>query len=339
MKRTGYLYESICRYDNLYAAFKKAFRGSGRTVDACRFNFHLEGELLGLKREMEEGRYCPARYRYFMIQDPKERVISVAPFRDRVAHHALVRVIEPVFERTFIHDSYATRKGKGSHAAVRCAQVYLKRNEYFLKMDVEKYFESIDHGILLALLERKIKDERVLGLAVAIVRNSAESRGVQAEKGLPIGNLTSQFFANVYLDALDHFVKEEMRVKCYLRYMDDMVIFSDSREELKRCLGRVRDYLEASLRLRIKEKATLINSRLHGLSFLGFRVFPNLLRVRAENVRRIKKRLDRRVFEFNQGDMETERLIESVRSTFAHLGFADSLRLRNRVLVQRAGVG
>ena len=148
MKRTGYLFETIYSFDNLYKAFKKAFKGSGRTPDSCRFHFNLENELLKLKNELESGIYQPEKYRFFKIFDPKERIISVAPFRDRVVHHAVVRVLEPIFEKTFIYDSYATRKFKGTHRAVKRAQNFLNKNFFYLKTDIKKYFNSIDHGRL-----------------------------------------------------------------------------------------------------------------------------------------------------------------------------------------------
>ena len=331
MKRTGYLFESIYRFENLYKAFRKAIKGSGKTQDACRFHFNLEKELLMLKEELETDSYHPARYRYFKIFEPKERIISVAPFQDRVVHHALVQTLEPLIDRTFIYDSYATRKGKGTHKAIKRAQRFLKSNYYYLKTDIAKYFDSIDHDILLNLVEKKVKDKKTLLLVERIIRNSDTSRGLEAGKGLPIGNLTSQFFANVYLDPLDHFLKDNLSVKCYIRYMDDTVVFSSSKEYLKKMLKKIKTFLADCLGLALNYKATFLNSRLHGLPFLGFRIFPNLIRIKQENLQRMKKRMQKRMIEFQEDLISEEKFVMSMRSMFEHIGFADSYRLRRLI--------
>jgi len=328
VKRIGYLSEELCSFQNLHKAFRRAFGASGRHQEACEFHFHLEKELLRLKEELEDNTYQPSPYRYFEISDPKKRTISVAPFRDRIVHHALVGILEPVFEKRFIYDSYATRKEKGTHKAIRRAQEFMKKNYFFLKTDVAKYFDSISHDILMELLRTKIKDENVLILAERIIRNSDTSREIQEGVGLPIGNLTSQFFANVYLDPQDHYMKDKLGVKYYIRYMDDMVMFSDSRNELKSLLKQMRFFLRDRLKLVLKERVTQINTRLHGLPFLGFRVFPNLLRIRQENFRRLKGRMRQREKEFENGLISEETFVMSVRSMFEHIGFADSLNLR-----------
>ncbi len=332
MRRVGHLFERVCAFDNLLGAFERAFRGSGRTREACRFHFRLEPELLALQRELWEGIYEPAPYRYFRILDPKERTISVAPFRDRVVHHALVGVLEPVFERRFLFDSYATRKGKGTHRAVRRAQQCLRRNAWFVKMDVARFFDSVDHGVLLEIVRRRIKDARVLDLVRRILVTSDRSRGLSRGKGLPIGNLTSQFFANVYLDPLDHFLKDDRAVPGYVRYMDDMVVFGPTRECVKGVLHETEGFLEDRLRLRLNPRATLLNRSSRGLPFLGFRVFPGLVRVRRENIRRLKGRMRDRQKALARGALTEEGFAESVRSLFAHAAFADSLGLRKALL-------
>ncbi len=336
MKRKGDLFDALCGFGNLHAAFKKAWRGCGRSDDACRFFFHLETNLLRLKDELENGTYQPAAYRYFTIHDPKERLISVAPFRDRVVHHALVNVLEPVFEPTFIHDSYATRKGKGTHRAVRQAQRLLRKNRYYLKIDVAKFFHCIDHNVLLWLVARKVKDKAVLAVAERIVCNADGRPGIADGKGLPIGNLTSQFFANVYLNPMDHFAKDDMGWS-YLRYMDDMVLFSNSSESLKAALRHTIEYLRRKLGLHLKEQVTQIGTREHGLSFLGYRVFPRLLRLKKSNLKRSIRRLEQKHGQYRKG-INTERsYVMSARAVYDHVAFADTWRLRQTHLVQRAG--
>lgn len=328
MKRNGDLFAGVCRFDSLHRAFRRALKGSGRSEEACRFAFHLERRLFQLAGELEAETYRPAPYRYFRIFDPKERTISVAPFRDRVVHHALVAAVEPVFERAFIRDSYATRRGKGTHKAVRRAQAFLRRHRWYLKLDVAKYFDSIDHGVLLALVARKIKDPGILRLCGRIVANSDDSRGLAAGKGLPIGNLTSQFLANVYLDPFDHFIKERLRVGGYLRYMDDMVLLADSRSELKRLYAVVAAFLAKHLQLALNPSVTLLNRTSHGLPFLGFRIFPNLVRIRPRNLRRMRERIALRSYQVRHGRIGENEFSHSLQSVFAHLAFADSLGLR-----------
>ena len=339
MKRKGYLFETLYSFENLHEAFKKAFRGSGRTEEACRFHFQFETELLKLREELRSNTYQPARYRYFKTFDPKERTISVAPFRDRVVHHGVVRVLEPVFEPTFIFDSYATRKGKGTHRAVKRAQKYMRSGFHYYKADIRKYFDSVDHNVLLGLVRRKIKDGKVLELVERIIRNNDVSRGLAHGKGLPVGNLTSQFFANVYLNPLDHFVKDQMGVKCYVRYMDDMVVFADSKAYLKGVMQELRMFLHDELKLSLNPRSTFLNSRRNGLPFLGFRIFPRLIRVKRENLKRVKGKLKGRKRELREGLITEERFVMSVGSMFDHLSFANSFQLRSAILSPGAGVG
>ena len=234
MKRYGNLWDEVVSHENLLRAYRNARRGKRGHRRVERFEFRRESELARLREELLAGTYLPGGYRTFMLYDTKARMISAAPFRDRIVHHALCNVLEPIFERSFIHDSYASRKGKGTHAALRRYQQFARQNAYVLKCDVRKFFPSIDHQILKDRIARKIKDEDVLALAGSIIDNSNEQVSVPGHfpgddlftqldrrRGLPIGNQTSQFFGNVYLDALDHFIKEDLGCPGYIRYVDD----------------------------------------------------------------------------------------------------------------------
>lgn len=326
MKRRGNLFPAVTDYGNLYCAFRKAFKGSALNEDSLTFFFHLEKELIRLKSDLEMDRYTPGHYRHFKVYDPKERTISVAPFRDRVVHHAIVNVLDPIYEKTFIHDSYATREGKGTHKAIDRAQQFLRRRRWFLKADIDKYFESVDHDILLNLLGRKIKDGRMLGLLATVIKN-----GGQGGRGLPIGNLTSQFLANVYLDPLDHFVRERPDGLPYLRYMDDFVLFSDDRGHLRRLREEVRRFLDQRLNLRLKESILMINQRLHGLTFVGARIFPNLVRIRRESLRRSLKRLRLRQEQIKRGEISGKSFRDSTISVIGHISSFDSYLLRKGI--------
>jgi RNA-directed DNA polymerase len=285
MRRRGHLFEQVTDFANLLHAYTKARRGSGWCDQTRRFFFALEPELLTLQKEPVLARYVPGAYRHFRIIDPKPRLISVAPFRDRVVHHAVVAVLTPVYEPVFIHDSYATRLGKGTHRAVLRARAFCRRDPWFLKMDVAAYFASVDHGVLMELLQRRIKDRRLLDLLALILANGG-SKG----RGLPIGNLTSQFLANVYLDPLDHLVKDRWGVKGYLRYMDDFVLFGADPITLDQRREAIESFLAERLKLRAKPRATSLNRSGHGLTFLGRRVFPRYLRLTAEGRRRNLRR-------------------------------------------------
>ena len=300
-------------------------RGAGGK-SGLDFFFNMENELLAIQKELVEMTYQPSEYSYFKIYDPKERNIAVAPFRDRVVHHAIVGTLEPVYEKRYIYDSYATRKGKGTHRAIKRAQDFLRKNKWFLKTDVRRYFESIDHEILLDIIKRKIKDNKLLEIIVRIIRN-----GGQDGRGIPIGNLTSQFFANVYLDVLDHYLKDELGVKYYIRYMDDIVIFSDDRRYLKDLKVLLEEYLKNNLKLALKERSTFINQRLNGLSFLGRRIYPNLIRIKRENLDRCLRKLKTREKEYNRGDISSERFLESAASMMGYLSGGNTYNLRNRI--------
>ncbi len=316
MKRIGNLFEQVTSFQHLYHSFRLAKRGCGNTPAVCRFFFELEPELFRLQEELQNGTYQPGTYHYFTIYDPKVREIAVAPFRDRVVHHAVVGVLTPIYERVFIYDSYATRAGKGHHAAIRRAQSFLRKGRFYLKTDVAKYFESVDHDVLLDILNRKIKDRQLLALLERIICNSSTPG-----KGLPIGNLTSQFLANVYLDPLDHFIKETLRVKKYLRYMDDMVAFENEKQVLRQHRTDVEQFLDARLKLRIKENATFLNKSSQGLSFLGMRIFPKFIRVKRENRRRSLRKLKHIMKAWKRGDIDEYTMQQSMTSIIGHLRY------------------
>ena len=316
MKRIGNLFDQLVSYETLLLAFRRAMKGCGRNRATCRFFFELEPQILRLQEELKTGSYRPGAYYFFTIHDPKKRIIAVAPFRDRVVHHAVVHVLIPVYEKVFIYDSYATRPAKGTHAAVLRAQKFTRHASWYLKTDIEKYFDSVDHAILLEILRRKLKDRRLLALLELIIRNTP-----LPGKSIPVGNLTSQFLANVYLDPLDHKIKDELRVRKYLRYMDDFVLFSHSKKELLSLRPEIEQFLFQRLKLALKPGGTWINRSSHGLSFLGMRIFPRFIRVRPENRRRSLRRLDQKVRDWEDGKLDEERMAQSLASITGHLRY------------------
>lgn len=257
------------------------------------FELYLEDNLFRLREELLSGCYHHGAYRSFTVFDPKKRSIHKAAVRDRVVHQAIVNIIEPLFERRFIHDSYSCRVGKGTHAAVRRLRQFLlraSRNDtrtvYVLKCDIRKFVASVDHRILGSLLRKCVIDERDIGLIEEIIGSFATTPG----KGLPLGNLTSQLFANVYLHELDWFVKYGIRTKHYLRYCDDFIIVDDSCRNLEKLVGLVSDFLHHRLELELHPNKILIRSWLQGIDFLGYVTLPHCTVLCIKTARRIVHR-------------------------------------------------
>ncbi len=326
MKRVGHVFEQVYAFHSLERAAYRALRANRENGDALRFMYDLEPEILQLQRELESGAYRPGPYHTFTIWEPKERHIAAAPFRDRVVHHSVCAVLEPVFERRYIHDSYACRKDKGSHRAIARALRFARGNRYFLKCDVRKDFESIDHGVLKGILARLFKDARFLDLLGLIVDHNAPHNA--PGKGVPIGNLTSQHFANLYLDQLDHFVKEELRVKRYVRYMDDFLCFADCKSELHGVHGEVLEFLRKRLHLELKENKCYVAPVTQGIPFLGMRIFPGTVRLSRPSLVRCRRKVKRREQAFAESRITEEKLIQSAGSLIAHISHANTMALR-----------
>jgi retron-type reverse transcriptase len=346
MKRYGNLWPQITDFANLCAAARQAARGKRWRGNVIAFNFNLENELLQLQNELITQTYQPGPYRTFQIVEPKKRMISAAPYRDRVAHHALCNVIAPIFEKTFIRDSYANRAGFGTHRALRRFTKFARSGKYVLQCDIRQYFPSIDHEILKEVLRRKIKCPPTLRLIETIIDAGNEQEtalhhfpgddlftAYERRRGLPIGNLTSQFFANVYLSGFDHFVKENLRAAKYLRYVDDFALFSDDHAFLADSRLAVENFL-ARLRLKLHPVKTRISETRRGANFVGFRVLPDCIRVRAENLRRARRRLRRLQAAYRVGQISTEQIGRRARSWIAHLAHGDTWRLREQVFAR-----
>ena len=344
MKSHKHLFPQVCAVENVMAAARAAMQGKLSGSSAARFHARWETHAVTLAQQLASGTWKPGKYTYFDIHEPKLRRVAAAPFRDRVVHHALVRVLEPIFEPKFIEDSYACRRGKGTHAGVRrCAQ-FARRFPYVLKCDIRRYFPSIDHALLLQRIGRTIADPQVMALIRQILDTHEDGRRTEwgeelfdcrvRRHGLPIGNLTSQFFANIHLDGFDHFVKQERRVKGYLRYVDDFLIFAESREQARAWGREARAYL-AERRMEIHpDKYRLSRTDREGADFCGFVCYANgRTRVRGASVRRYVKRLERVKRNGTLADIKS-----SVMSWIGHVAHADSWRLRAAVLGGRRRV-
>ena len=328
MRRVSGLWPLITSFEHLLRSARRAARHKRRVRAAAAFLERLEPEVLAVQRELLAGAYRPRPAYSFTIYDPKERVITAAAFRDRVVHHALIDALEPRFDRRMIATSFACRRGKGTHAALKDARGCVRRYAYFLKLDVRRFFPSLAHDVVLETVGRLVKDRAALALFATIVRSGGDplSPGV----GLPIGNLTSQWAANLVLDRLDHHVKETLRIPGYIRYMDDFVLFDDAKERLQTAHAEVATFLRDRLRLELKERATLLAPAAEGLPFLGWRIFRGTTRLRPENKRRLKRRLAKRAAECAAGRRTEESYAACVRSTVAHLEHGSTSALRRR---------
>ena len=288
MKRAGHLMEAIAADDNLRMAFWKAAKSKRAKADCQLFTENLDVELEELRGGLLAGDVAVGDYHYFTIHDPKERVICAASFRERVLHHALMNVCEPFLERAAVFDSYACRKGKGRLAAVERARHYAAGHGWFLKMDVRKYFDSVDHEVLRNRLNRHFKDSAVLRLFSQIIDSYATAPG----RGLPIGNLTSQHLANDYLAPLDRFIKESLQRSAYVRYMDDFVVWGNSGCGMRSLCREIRGFLSETLKLQMKDNVA-INRTAVGMDFLGYRLFPTALRLARRSKTRFARKFRR----------------------------------------------
>jgi RNA-directed DNA polymerase len=285
MKRANGLLEKIAEPENLRYASWKAAKGKRYSASVLEYQAHLEENVSLLHLEISKGQVSVGDYRYFKVFEPKERQICASAFREQVLHHALMNVCHDRFEAVQIFDSYASRKGKGHFAALERAKYFTKRHEWFLKLDVKKFFESIHHAVLKAQLARLFKEKKLLDIFSQII----ESYTASAERGLPIGNLTSQYFANHFLCSLDHFIKEDLQIKAYVRYMDDMVLWGDDKEVLQTAFKSIREFVETQLQCTLKP--AILKRSVTGLPFVGFHVFPFQVRLLQKSKTRFVKKL------------------------------------------------
>ncbi|MBQ9077421.1 MAG: reverse transcriptase [Muribaculaceae bacterium] len=297
MKRTGNLIERIADCDNLHLAFIKSCRGKQCKAEVIRFRERYDDNIRSIRDALLAGNVAVGDYNYFTIHDPKERLICAASFRERVLHHAIMNVCHDIFDRSLIYDTYATRRGKGVYAALDRAVKGASRYRYMVKLDYRKYFDSIDHEILKRQLSRLFKDKGLLTLLASVVDSYSTVPG----KGVPIGNLTSQYFANHYLSGLDHRMKECVRVPVYIRYMDDVLMMDDDRMRLRDAVGEMTGYSETELSLRLKTPVYRCCD--NGMPFLGYVVRPHCLTLSGRSKRRFRKKIESCRVKYETGEL------------------------------------
>ena len=347
MKTYKNLYEDLTSFRNLFLAYKKARKGKTRKSYVLEFESNLIENLLNLKFELENKTYSPKPLENFVLRDPKTRKISKSNFRDRIVHHAICNIIEPIFGKTFIYDSCANRIRKGNLFALKRFDKFKRKvtkngktkgifnknqvKGYCLKADIKHYFEEVDHNALLGILERRIKDKKVVWLIGKVIANSPSGNrggGRTKIKGMPLGNLTSQFFANVYLNELDKFVKHRLRAKYYIRYVDDFVILHSSKAQLQKWKKEIDNFLRETLKIELHPDKSRIIPLSKGIDFVGFRNFYYFKLLRKRN----KKKILFKIKKYKEGEMPKEKILECFQGWNAYAKWANTLKLRRNVV-------
>lgn len=345
MKTYTNLYERLCSYENLNLAFEKASKRKTRKPYVLDFKKNLRNNILQLQQELLSFSYCPRKLKRFIIRDPKTRAIHASAFRDRVIHHALVNILEPIYEKIFIYDSYASRKDKGTHQAVKRFVIFIRRvsrngrharklwsnnsiQGYVLKADIRKYFDEVDHEVLLGIIWRKVKDDRILWLIKVILDNFENP---VKSKGMPLGNYTSQFFANVYLNELDYFIKHFLKAKFYIRYVDDFVILHRKKKVLEYYKERIISYL-LCLRLTLHSDKSNIIPLKDGVTFLGYRVFYHYRLLRKRNLRQFKKEFSAYFELYRKGFMTKNLFLRQLQGWFGYAQLVNTYKFRRQIL-------
>lgn len=342
MKIYRNLFNDVISAENLFSAWDKFKNGKRNKKDVQLFEWSLEENIFKLHRELKSKTYKHSNYISFNISDPKLRNIHKAQVRDRILHHAVFRVLNPVFEAGFISASFSCRVGYGTHKGVGYLQNILRKASkngripcFVLKCDIKKFFDTIGHNVLLAILKKKIKDEDTIWLLKQIVSSFSSNHSLLGiEKGVPIGNLTSQLFANIYLGELDRFIKQELKVKYYLRYTDDFLMISENKEYLENIIPQIDNFLGEKLKLYLHSDKMEIRRHRQGIDFLGYVSFPRHRILRTKTKRRMFKKTRQRVEELKRGEISKESFNQTIQSYLGMLKHCNSHKLKNELLTK-----
>ncbi len=325
-------FTTIASLETLVKAHKKALAGKRSNQHATASNYHFMSDLLALQRELVHAAYEPLPYRQKIITEPKVRRIKAPAFRDRIVHHAIHGVLSPLYERHFIRDSYACRPGKGIHKAMARVQQFLRTNPdmYVCQLDISKYYGCVNHQKLHDLLSKRVKDERLLGLHDTIIASSDSGTEydylfppdsyfhTKGRRGIPIGNLTSQLFANVYLHEVDMFAKQTLKIRHYIRYMDDILLFHTDKKQLREWQARLTEFLYEELYLTVNPRKVRVYPSRLGVDFVGYVLYPYSRRVRASSVRRFRRRFHKQLRGMIKGELSTANVVSSFNAWAAH---------------------
>lgn len=350
MHRVRNLYAQIYDFKNLHQAYLEARKGKRYRIEVMKFTNHLEENLIQIQNELMWKTYEVGKYREFFVNEPKKRLIMALPFKDRVVQWAIYRVLNPYLEKGFIQHSFACRVGFGTHRAVDKLQYWMRhmtrrhKQFYVLKMDISKYFYRIDHDVLMGLLRRRIKDNDLIWLMDTIVRCEHMKFGIplgdhafEGERigglGMPIGNLTSQMFANLYLNELDQYAKQTLHVKRYLRYMDDVAVLHEDKRYLWALKEQLDDFITRRLNLQLNNK-TMVRTVNQGVEFVGYRVWPTHRKLRVKTVKKMRRRLRYLTKAYGRGEVGIDDVKSSLFSYMGMLRHANTYNLRKKMLKQ-----
>lgn len=326
MKRHGNLWEKIISKDNLELAYERSRKHKSSFLAVRRFAHNSEEKLEKIRQSLINKTFHTAKYNEKKVFEPKERIIYVLPYSpDRIVQHALMNVLIPIFEKLFITDSYACIKGRGQHKGSKRCMEFVRKNKYCLKCDIRKFYPSINQNILMSLLKRKIKCENTLWLLEDIVFS------FNGGKNVPIGNLTSQWFGNLYLTELDRFIKQELKIKCYLRYCDDFCLFGDDKKHLHYCKNEIEKFLTDRLDLSFSKSDIFKTSQ--GVDFLGYRHFNNYILLRKSTSKRIIKRIKKLPEKLKYGTIGIDCYRSTIASTYGWLKHANTYNLQKKLKI------
>ena len=332
MKRINNIYHQIALYDNLALAFYKASMGKKRKKEVIDYRNNLDKNLKILQDQIIRVRPDVGHYRFFVIRDPKLREICSASFKEMVLHHAIMNICEPVLDNYAIFNSYACRKNKGTVKAIYRCQEYVRKNQWYLKMDIKKYFDSINHDIAIQLLSHKFKEKSLIALFQKIL----DTYHKKPSKGVPICNLISQHLANYYLGPFDHWMIEVQKRKFYIRYMDDFIVFGQCKKELKELLGKIQQYLSEQLDLELKH-TTQLNRTCIGVPFLGFRIFQKRIQLTPNSKKRFIKKFKQYESNYEMGIWDSQEFVKHIEPLFAFVQTGNTVSFRRNV-INRFGV-
>ena len=350
MKTLKNVFEQVVDYDNLYRAYLNARLCKRYRYEVLNFSAHLEDNLVKLQKELIDRTYTLGKYREFYIYEPKKRLVMAQPFKDRVVQWAIYRVLNPVFAQGYITDSYACIKERGTHKAVKRLHYWLRQvgkkpeKYYFLKLDISKYFYRIDHDVLMGILKRKIHDDDMIFLLDKIVNSSETNFGLPpgkspgevkrsdrvSEKGMPVGNLSSQMFANLYLNELDQYCKRTLGIHFYVRYMDDVIILHQDKDQLHEWKRIIDTFLKEKLQLDLNEK-TCIRPITLGVEFCGYKIWNTHIKLRKSTALKMKRNLKKLQKEYAAGEVTVEEAKQTISSYLGILKHCDSYSLKRTI--------
>ncbi len=346
MKTYNKLYEKLCSLENLYSAYEKAVKGK-LGPDVWEFKNKLDDNIFGLQQELINKTYKPKPLESFVVRDPKTRNISKSDFKDRVVHHSIVDRLNPIFDSMFIYDSYASRIGKGHHKALDRFIFFsrkaskngkklkgIKDNNYVcgycLKADIKHYFDTVDKDILINIIKRRVKDDDFINLIKIILNNFEIENG----KGMPLGNYTSQFFANIYLNKLDYYAKHELKIKYYIRYVDDIIILHNSKEILEDYLKKINLFLNERLKIELHPDKSKIIPLHKGIKALGFKNFYYYRLLKKSNVNQMRRKMKLWKDQYENGVVPYETLIARLEGWMENARHGNTYKLRKKIVAE-----